>query len=232
MGKFNIEPRCYLDFGIGEGIAAAGVAVSLASTAAGVMAARQQAANEQAADNYNAKVAANNSQVAQWQATQQSQEYATEAYMTAQQGAQNASRIEMQNGALVAKNIAAAAASGLTLSGSTDTTIQGSAANNELAVLNEQHDTQVKVYEDQIGASTAAYNSMIQANRYNDESTLDTMQSVQAGQTGLFNEVGAGLRGAATTLDSSEMLNNTVKAQQLATVVKTSNSGNYVSMFD
>jgi hypothetical protein len=239
MGKFSIEPRCYLDFGIGEGIAAAGVAVSLASTAAGVMAAQQQAANQQKADNYNAQVSANNSQVAKWQATQQTQEYATEAYMASQEGAQNASRLEMQNGALVAKNIAAAAASGLTLSGSTNTSIQGSAANNELAVLEVQHNTQVSMYQDQVGAANAAYNSTIQANRFNDESGLYSMESQQAGQTGLFNEVGAGIRGAASTLDSSEMLNNTAKAQPWdiyrstrATVVQTSNSGNYASLFE
>jgi len=186
-------------------IAAAGVAVSVAATVASVAAAQQQAQNQQKAANYNSQVSANNAQVATWQRQQQQQEYATEAYITQQEGAQNASRIEMQNGALMARNVAAAAAAGMTLTGSTDTSIAGSAANNELATLNEEHGTQIKAYENQIGAANASYNSTIQINRYNDESGLYSMAGRNAATSGMYSEVGAGLGGASKTLSAVSM---------------------------
>jgi hypothetical protein len=181
-------------------IGAIGVVASVAGTVASVAAAGQQASNQQEAANYNAQVAANNAQVATWQRQQQEQEYAAEALMTQQQGAQDASRLELQNGSIVARNIAAAASSGMDITGSTQDAISGSAANNELAVLNEQHKTQIEAYQNEIGASNASYNSVIQANRYDAESQLDTMEGKAAAQTGMYSEIGAGISGVTRTL--------------------------------
>jgi hypothetical protein len=191
-------------------IAAAGLAVSVAGTVAAISAAHQQAQNAQAADNYNQQVASNNAQVASWQRSQQNQEFATEAYMTQQQGAQDASRMEMSDQAQMAKNVAAAAASGLTLSGSTNSAIAGSAANNELAVNNEEYKTRVSAYQNQIGAANAEYNSTLQVNRYDDESQLLGMESHQAGVTGMYNEAGAGIRGASSILTAGNALGQRV----------------------
>jgi len=189
-------------------IAGVGLAVAIAGTAASVAAAHQQAQNQQQAANYNAQVSANDAQVAVWQRQQQQQEFAANALMTQEQGAQNASRLEMQNGAITARNVAAAAASGLDLTGSTASVISGSAANNELAVLNDQHKTQIAAYENLIGAQNATYNSTIQANRYSAQSKLFSMESTQAGQTGFFSELGAGAAGAARITTAANSANS------------------------
>jgi hypothetical protein len=190
-------------------LAAVGVAVSVAGTVAGIAAAQQQAQNTQRADNYNAQVQANNAQVAMWQRQQQEQEYASEAQITQQEGGQQASRLEMQDGALVAKNVAAAASAGLDLSGSTVSAIQGSAANNELEVLNQEHKTQIAAFENQIGATNATYNDLVQSRNYTAQSQLYTMAGQSAAQTGEFSEIGAGISGASRILTSGYSLGET-----------------------
>lgn len=197
------------DFGIGEGIAAAGLAVSVAATAASVASAAQQAKVQQKSANYNSQVQTNNAQVSAWQRQQQEQEYAAQSLITQQEGAQAASRMEQQSGAIEARNIAAAASSGLQITGSTADVISGSAANNELAVLNEQHKTQIQAYQDQVGAANASYNSIIQGNRYDAEAGLYTMAGKNAAETGLFSEIGAGIAGGSKIITAASSANQT-----------------------
>jgi hypothetical protein len=212
------------DFGITETVVGVGIAV--AAAAASTAAAVNQAQQQQKAANYNAQVNANNAQVATWQRQQQEQANAAEALATQQQGAQDASRLEMRNGALEARNINAAASGGLAISGSTQDVISGSAANNELEVLNEQHKTALDAWASQAQASNASYNSMIQANRYSAESGLDTAEAGWAQTSGIFNATGAALSGASKTGTALNSLNDAVKQYN------STNNGNDNGLFD
>jgi hypothetical protein len=191
--------------GISEGVAVAGVVAAVAAAGVGVASAANQAQEQQKAANWNAQVAATDAQVAVYQRQQQEQESAAQASITQAEGAQEASDLELRNNVLVAKNIAAAASSGLAITGSTQDVISGSAANNELQVLQVQHKTALDAWANQIGASNASYNSIVQAGNYGEQSNLDTMQAGYAAESGMFGEAGAAIGGGSqlgTTLSS------------------------------
>jgi serine protease inhibitor ecotin len=185
------------DVGIGETIAAVGVAVSIASAAAATASAVQQAQQQQKAQQYNAQVQGNNAQVAEYQRSQQAQEAAIQSTLQQKQGATEASQLEMRNGQMVAKNIAAAASEGLSISGSAQDVISGSASNNELGVNSDEYKTQLQAYSASIGANNASYNSGTQISRYQDQQTLDLFAGNNAAQTGILSATGAGISGAS-----------------------------------
>ena len=207
LRRFDIEPRLYADFGVGEGIAAAGIAVSVATAAASAAQAMQQAKQQQQAAAYNAQVQNNNAQVASWQRQQQEQEAASASLAARTSGAQETSQLDLRNNELVAKNIAAAASSGVTTTGSTSDAILGSAYNNDLESLQSQYKTNLDGWQAEIGATNASYNSLTQQKSYSAQASLDTSEGNNAIKTGMFSVAGDVVSGAGKANEAAAQVN-------------------------
>lgn len=183
----------------------ASIAATVASTAVAAASAIQQAQAQRNAANYNAQVAANNAQVTEWQRGQQDQEYARQGQLIAQQGSEEASRMEQKNRADMASHINNALTSGVTLSGSALDTTKGAAINDELDVLGEQYNTNLQLYANQERASNADYNSLVQERAGVASSSLLISQGQNAITSGAFSATGSiigGVSRVGNTLDS------------------------------
>ncbi len=173
------------------GLSAASTAVGVGTAVVGAMSSIQQGQAQAGAARFNAQVESNNAQMSAWNRQMQHEQFAREALMTEQQGAVQASRLEMRNGALEATNINNAATSGLAISGSTQDVIYGAALNGEMDVLDAQYKTHLESWQKEVQGATASYNGLIEQHHHQDQAALFSSEADNAEQSGFFGAVGS-----------------------------------------
>lgn len=148
------------------------------STTMGVVSAQQSANAQKAQNDYNAKIAKKNAQIAQANADQKRQE-----------GIEEARQQRMKTLRTVGSQQAAMAANGIDISSGTALdVIEDTAAMGELDALTTRYN-----YESQaIGLEQ-------QANNFNNQATLDSFAGQNAYKAGMINAVGTGFKGLADT---------------------------------
>lgn len=185
------------------GIAAAGLALSVIGTGAGVMGQLQQASAAKASANYQSEVAAGNQQIATQNA----------AYTAAEgeaQAGQQQQKVRAQEGAILAGQ----ASSGVDVNSPTDTGVRASKA--ELGM----QDTQTI----RSNAARQAYGYQVEATGYGNQASAETATGQNA-QTG--GEIGAGaslLSGAGS--ESTNYANAIGSASGLSTTDQTAQALN------